>query len=197
MLPVLVLYATREGQSRRIAEHAAARLRRKGLAVQTHDARALPAGFALSEYVGVLLVAPVHVGRHPKEMLQFLRAHRTELTNLPSRLLSVSLSQAGVENALASSAQRSEAAVDVQGLIAALYKDTGFCAGKVSPVAGALAYRQYSFFKRMVMRYIASQAGGATDTSRDHVYTDYAKLDSIVDEFAEQLATPAERVLDA
>lgn len=190
MLPVLVLYATREGQSRRIADHAASRLRRKQLAVRVLNAAELPPAFGLDGYAGALLVAPVHVGRHAREMRAFLRGWRAELERLPVRLLSVSLSQAGVEDAQASDAQRDKAARDVAHLVDVLRQDTGFAASKISPVAGALAYTQYSFFKRLVMRRIAKLAGGATDTSRDHVYTDYARVDAIVDEFAAQLSPP-------
>lgn len=197
MLPVLVLYATREGQSRRVAEHAAARLRRKELTVQILDAAALPPAFALERYAGALLVAPVHVGQHARELRRFLSARRAELARVPARLLSVSLSQAGVEMEHSSDAQRAKAAQDVQHLIDVLCEQTGFSPSKVSPVAGALAYTQYSFFKRLLMRRIARQAGGDTDTSRDHVYTDYARLDGIVDEFAAQLPLPVQHALGA
>jgi menaquinone-dependent protoporphyrinogen oxidase len=197
MLPVLVLYATREGQSRRIASHVAARLRRKQLTAQILNAAELPQSFSLERYSGALLVAPVHVGRHAREMRSFVRAQRAALDRMPLRLLSVSLSQAGVEDAQASDAQREKAARDVQYLIDVLCKDTGLPASKIAPVAGALAYTQYSFFKRLVMRRIAKQAGGSTDTSRDHVYTDFARLDALVDEFAEQLPQPVQHALGA
>jgi menaquinone-dependent protoporphyrinogen IX oxidase len=39
----------------------------------------------------------------------------------------------------------------------------------------------------MVMRRIARLAGGPTDTTRDHVYTDYVRLDAIVDQFVDEL----------
>lgn len=192
MLPVLVLYATREGQSRRIAEHAAAGLRRKQLAVELLNAAELPAEVALERYAGALLVAPVHIGKHAREMRRFVRARRAELERLPVRFLSVSLSQAGVENAQASDAQRQKAAHDVEYLTGLLCKDTGFPASKVVPVAGRLAYTQYSFLERLVMRRIAKLSGGSTDTTRDHVYTDYAALDRHVDAFSALLAPPAQ-----
>jgi menaquinone-dependent protoporphyrinogen oxidase len=197
MLPVLVVYATREGQSRRIAEHAAARLERRRIAARVLNAADLPHPFALDCYSAVLLVAPVHAGKHPREMRAFLRGRRAELQRLPVRLLSVSLSQAGVEDERASQAQRSKAARDVHHLTDVLCKDTGFPASKVSPVAGALAYTQYSFLKRIVMRRIARQAGGSTDTTRDHIYTDFARLDAIVDQFADELPQLVQRALSA
>jgi hypothetical protein len=55
----------------------------------------------------------------------------------------------------------------------------------VKEVAGALKYTRYGWLKRRVMRYIAGKAGGSTDTSRDHEYTDWEDLRV----FAESLAT--------
>jgi menaquinone-dependent protoporphyrinogen IX oxidase len=43
------------------------------------------------------------------------------------------------------------------------------------------------------MKQIAARAGGSTDTSRDHVYTDWAALDRLVDEFASALQPERER----
>ena len=44
------------------------------------------------------------------------------------------------------------------------------------------------------MRYIAKKSGGSTDTSRDHEYTDFARVDQALDLLCEGLVreqTPA------
>ena len=43
--------------------------------------------------------------------------------------------------------------------------------------AGALRYSRYGWLKRRLMRSIARREGGDTDTSRDHVYTDWDAVD--------------------
>ena len=43
-----------------------------------------------------------------------------------------------------------------------------------------LLYTQYNVLIRFVMKRIAKHAGGATDTSRDHEYTDWVALDQFV-----------------
>lgn len=53
---------------------------------------------------------------------------------------------------------------------------TGWRPARVKEVAGALKYTRYWWLKRMAMRYIAGRAGGSTDTSRDHEYTDWEDL---------------------
>jgi menaquinone-dependent protoporphyrinogen oxidase len=47
-----------------------------------------------------------------------------------------------------------------------------------------MAYSQYGFFLRWIMRMIARRNGEPTDTSRDHDYTDWAA----VDRFAQDVA---------
>ncbi|MBK7082115.1 MAG: hypothetical protein IPH55_15700 [Betaproteobacteria bacterium] len=49
--------------------------------------------------------------------------------------------------------------------------------------AGALRYTQYDYFKRLIMKLIAKQRGGATDTTQDREYTDWDDLAHFVDEF--------------
>jgi menaquinone-dependent protoporphyrinogen oxidase len=96
----------------------------------------------------------------------------------------VSLSEAGVEDANATPQRRKRAAENVNKMISAFLRKTDWCPTHVHPVAGALLYRQYGRFLRLLMRFIASQAGATTDVSRDHEYTDW----QAVDRFAVELA---------
>jgi menaquinone-dependent protoporphyrinogen oxidase len=189
MKRVLVLYATVEGQSLKVAEHAARRLTEKGFGVRILDVRDVRYPFALHDYSAALLVAPVHASFHPREMLHFVSEHREELAKMPARFLSLSLSQAGVELRDASPQQRARACEDVQHLTTLFCKATGFAKDNVTPIAGCLAYSQYGFLKRLGMRYIAKRAGGSTDTSRDHAYTDYAHVDQAIDQLCAGLVT--------
>jgi menaquinone-dependent protoporphyrinogen oxidase len=63
-------------------------------------------------------------------------------------------------------------------------------------VAGRLAYTQYGFFKRWIMRAIARREGGSTDTTRDHEYTDWDAVTRFADEVvaAVRSSTVRERV---
>src|SRR5690349_15139038 len=47
MKPFLVLYATQEGQTQRIADHIGVRLRENGLSCEVINIKHLPAGFCL------------------------------------------------------------------------------------------------------------------------------------------------------
>jgi menaquinone-dependent protoporphyrinogen oxidase len=58
-------------------------------------------------------------------------------------------------------------------------------------VPGALLYAQYNFLIRFIMKRISEASGGSTDTSRDHIYTDWRGLDGFVTGFIVQLYPPA------
>lgn len=182
MRPILVLYATREGYTRRIAEHVAATIRSRGYSADAVDAAGLPVDFSMEGYEAAVLAASVHVGKHEKEMVTFVKRFRTQLERMRAIFLSVSLAEAGAENPAATPERRAEAAKDVRRIIDTFLQETGWHPSKVHGVAGALHYTKYNFLTRFVMKRIAKAQGGSTDTSRDHELTDWEALDHIVDE---------------
>jgi hypothetical protein len=64
MKPFVVLYATREGQTRRIAEHIEAAIRDRGHSARLRDVRDIHEPFDLDRYDGAVLAASVHIGKH-------------------------------------------------------------------------------------------------------------------------------------
>src|SRR5512141_1085198 len=97
MKTIGVLFATREGHTRRIAEHVAADLRVRGLHPEVENLRERAAAINLRDYSGVILAASVHAGEHEAEMVKFVKAHRGALEAIPAAFLSVTLSEAGAE----------------------------------------------------------------------------------------------------
>ncbi len=182
MKPVLILFATREGQTRRIAEHLAATIRARGYLADVVDAADLPSEFSVEDYQAAVIAASVHREKHEKEMISFVRDFRGGLECMPAVFLSVSLSEAGAEDAAATPEHRAQAAADVQKMIDAFLKETGWHPSKVRAAAGALSYTKYNFLTRFVMKRIAKAQGASTDTSRDHELTDWEALDHIADE---------------
>ena len=78
---------------------------------------------------------------------------------------------------------------DVQKVLDRFFAETGWHPQHVKPVAGALLYTQYNFLIRFVLKHIAKQAGGSTDTSRNHDYTDWIALDQFVAALAEEFSS--------
>jgi menaquinone-dependent protoporphyrinogen oxidase len=198
MKPFVVLYATREGQTRRIAEHVAATLRARGKTTDVVDVRNLPDWFDLARYGGAVVAASVHAGKHEQEMVGFVKREREALEKVPAAFLSVSLAEAASEDASAAPALRRRAADEARATVAAFLEETGWHPSRVKAVAGAVLYTQYNLVVRLVMKLISKRtnaersaasgersAPGAPaphDPAHDYEYTDWAALDVFVDE---------------
>ena len=61
--------------------------------------------------------------------------------------------------------------------------ETGWKPDRTLSLAGALRYKEYDFFRRWDMRFMASAKGAPTDISKDHEYTDWDQLYAFLDEF--------------
>ena len=177
---IAVFYATREGQTARIAEHIAHELQTSNVQVDVFDVKDMGRPVDWASYHAACVAASVHLGRHEPEMITFVKQNRPELERLSAMFLSVSLSEAGAEDPAAPPERRQKAAADVAGLIETFVKETGWRSHHVLPVAGALTYSRYNFIIRFVMKRIARANGAPTDASRDYELTDWTTLDRFV-----------------
>jgi menaquinone-dependent protoporphyrinogen oxidase len=190
MKTVGVLFATREGQTKKIAEHIASSLRRSGFNVDVSNLKN-NAAVDLTNYAAVVLAASVHAGRHEAEMVKFVRRYRQALQSLHTVFISVTLSEAGAERRNATVAERARFNADVKKVADAFFETMGWRPTRFKPVAGALLYTKYNFFVRFIMKRIARKAGAETDTSRDYEYTDWASLDRFLQEWCEEISERA------
>jgi len=181
-----VFFATREGHTQRIAERIAADLRALGFDADLLPVRRAPP-FSLGNYSAAVLAASVHAGSHEKEMVQFVKDHRSELEGITTAFLSVTLSEAGAEMRDKTPVEHAQFVADVDGMLGKFFNETRWFPTLSKPVAGALLYSHYNFLVRLMMRQIAKKAGAATDTSHDYVYTDWVGLDKFVDDLAKEI----------
>jgi menaquinone-dependent protoporphyrinogen oxidase len=190
-----IFYATREGQTRRIAERIAADLRERDFGVELHNVVDCPVGMDLRRFAGLILAASTHVGEHEAEMVTFVKHHLSQLETIPAAFLSVSLTAAGAERSDATPEERIRFSADLQKILDRFSEETGWLPQYVRPVAGALMYSKYNFLVKLVLRRIAKKAHAGTDTSRDYEYTDWEGLDHFATEFAEQLRLRERRIV--
>jgi hypothetical protein len=78
MKPVLVIFASSEGETRRIAEHVVQYLLSRGIAARLREIEGCEGAIDSSRYHAVVVVASIHVGRHAHEMIRFVRKNRFE-----------------------------------------------------------------------------------------------------------------------
>ena len=169
---VLVVYASTEGQTRKISAFISARLATLGNKVTEVDASAVPHALSPKSFDAAILAGSLHVGRYQPALLQFAREHREQLNALPALLISVSLSAAGSDaNELRGIAECAER----------FKRETGWHSAQVHQAAGAFHYTQYSLLKRWAMTFIAWRKGVATD--QDLEFTNWDALAKIIDAF--------------
>jgi menaquinone-dependent protoporphyrinogen oxidase len=78
---VLVLYATKHGSTREVADVIASTLRERGSNVDLHPASEIRKPLAGADLV--VLGAPLYSGRWHKDAHRFLKRHRGELVSIP------------------------------------------------------------------------------------------------------------------
>ncbi len=180
-MKILILYATVEGHTRKIAEAVAKQAESAGALVVISDVG--QTGYAEpGTFDGVVLCAPIHVGRYPPQFEQFVSTWKMALQSVPAALVTVSLAIASKD-----ADERKEA----EGFPEELAKRTGWSAPLRHHAAGALKYLEYDFFKRWMLKRIASKEGGPVDTSRDHELTDWAALAAFVKGFLDSVRKAA------
>jgi menaquinone-dependent protoporphyrinogen oxidase len=176
MCEVPVFYATTEGQTRRIAERVAEQIRKHGL-----NSRAVAIISQEASHVdwdkvrGVAVGASLHIQKHQSEAVAFVRVHRAALSARPSLFFSVSLSAASQHQHEVAAAAR---------IAESFAAKTGWTPTSIVSLAGRLAYTQYNWLVRRLMRRIARKEGASTDITRDHEYTDWLQVERMADELA-------------
>ena len=180
MSSIYIPYSTGEGQTARIAQYIADVMRAQG-----HEARAADItqsdGSVPDGYDGVVVGASIHMGKHDKHAVEFVRNNRTVLEQLPSALFSVSLAAHGDTE-------------EAERYVEEFEQGTGWRPASVALFGGALLYTQYGFLKRHMMKRIVSGKPGdlGTDMSRDYVYTEWDGVKLFAEHFLDGVASRAE-----
>lgn len=170
---LVIVYATTDGQTRKIARFAADRLAATGHAVELLNAEDSD-GLDLARFDGAILAGSLHAGGYQKSLARFATDQAATLSLMPTLFLAVSLSAAGNDPE------------DWDGLRRCLTEfeaDTGWTPGRVEHVAGAFRFSEYDFFRAWAMRRIADQKGEKVAAGTDKEYTDWAALILAVDGF--------------
>ena len=184
MTKILIPYGTTEGQTARIAECIAEVIRGHGDEVEAVDVGevtdTIPDG-----YHGVIVGASIHMGKHDKHVVEFVRKNRDMLERMPSAFFSVSLAAHGDTE-------------EAEDYVEQFERETGWRPAKIALFGGALLYTHYGFIKRHMMKRIASDKPGhlGTDISRDYVYTEWDGVRRFAEDFLTDLVAEAGRTTE-
>jgi menaquinone-dependent protoporphyrinogen oxidase len=174
MQPILVAYATTEGQTRKVAEFIAERLRIRGHRVDVVDTLSPAAEAVSAAYQAAFIGGSVHYDKHQGWLVHYVKSNIEWLNAMPTAFFSVSLAPVHADAGGRAHAQKAADEFEQQ---------TGLKPRLVRLINGALLYTQYDFFKRMMMKMISRAQGRTTETATDHEDTDWADVEAFVDEF--------------
>jgi len=180
-MTVLIVYATEEGQTARIARFVEAELRKAIYATRVADAMDEKMEISFDGVDTVILAAPVHERRHPKPFEKFLATHRDALGCRRTLLLSVSLSAAfpeGLEEA--------------EDYLLEMKMRTRFTPDAEALVAGAVRISEYDYFASQVVRHVVLRDRHFDPTKGQHEFTDWDGLRETVSAFLPTRTTKQE-----
>lgn len=176
-MPVLVLFASIEGQTRKIARFVGTELRRAGIDASVVDASEKMAEVTFEGFDTVILAAPVHERRHPPNFELLLAASRADLAARRTLMISVSLGAAFAD-------LREEA----QGYLTEMKMRTSFEPDAELLVAGAVRPSSYGFYETEVLRHAILRTKKIDPRSQEHEFTDWDALAENVKAFVSAAA---------
>ncbi|ELZ94102.1 protoporphyrinogen oxidase [Haloferax mucosum ATCC BAA-1512] len=175
MSSFVIAYGSREGQTAKIAERIAEMLDSRGHETTRVSVADRRSDVSLADFDAVLVGSSIHMGKHAKTVYRFVRENRADIESRPNGFFQVSLSSAVDDES---------ARAHVAEYIDEFIRESGWHPDKIAAFGGALRYSEYGFLTRMMMKRIAADATGDTDTSRDYEYTDWEEVESFVADFA-------------
>jgi menaquinone-dependent protoporphyrinogen oxidase len=177
---VLIVYGTKEGHTATIAERM-----REAIAAKGHDVRVERAGSpppAIPTDIDAVLVgASIHVSKHQAEVREFVKRNRQRLSTMPSAFFQVCLTAADPSP---------DSEAETQVCLDEFADWTGWHPQTTTTFAGMLAWTQYDFFTRHLMKLVLRKQHlppEQLDTSHDFDYTDYDAVKRFAEEFADAL----------
>ncbi|WP_187431114.1 Protoporphyrinogen IX dehydrogenase [menaquinone] [Roseobacter fucihabitans] len=173
-MSVLLVYATVEGQTGKIAQVIETQLRDASCDVTLADTEQRTAQVSFDGIKKVILAAPVHERRHPETFEVFLAAHRAELNDCDTLLLSVSLS-AAFKECLAEAGE----------YVTELKMRTKFTPNAEMLVAGAVRSHHYDYYAMQVLRHVVLRGKDYDPSVDEQEFTDWAALTKEVARFVQ------------
>lgn len=174
-MKILVLYATSEGQTLKIAEYLAECLRQRGHAVVLADVTSGAKSLDLSAFDAAILASRVHAGRHHRAIVSFVRRYLRLLAAMDTAFVSVSMSAAH---------RRDEDGARLAQYRTEFVRATGWDPGEYHDVAGARLYTRHNRLTRWVLAIIDHNQ---FDPNKDHEFTDWLDLRSFIDGWVSRL----------
>ncbi|HEJ0330219.1 menaquinone-dependent protoporphyrinogen IX dehydrogenase [Serratia marcescens] len=171
-MKALILYSSRDGQTRAIASYIASKLQ-DTLRCEVIDLLQAEQ-VDLNQYQLVMIGASIRYGHFNPVLDKFVKRHAEQLNRMPSAFFAVNLT-----------ARKPEKRSPQTNAYTRKFLLTSPWQPKQCAVfAGALRYPRYRWFDRIMIQFIMCMTGGETDTSKEVEYTDWQQVDRFAQEFS-------------
>lgn len=166
-MTVLIIHASLEGQSARIADFAERVADDLGHRVIRRHVDDMRAPLPVDRADQVILVAPIHERRHPDTFELLVETERAALSGKPTCLVSVSLNAAFPEG-------RDEAA----DYVTEFEMRTGFSPDHIVLAAGAVRTETYDYYAAQIVQHVVLKDRDADLRDGSHEFTDWDALEA-------------------
>lgn len=173
-MKILILFSTRDGQTREIAASLASELKELAFDVDVVNLHRA-AEIAWSEYDAIVIGASIRYGHFHAALDGFIKKHQHDLAQLPGAFYSVNL--------VARKAEKSTP--QTNSYTRKFLLSSPWQPDRCAVFAGALRYPRYRWYDRMMIRLIMKMTGGETDTRKEVVYTDWQQVTRFAHEIAQ------------
>jgi menaquinone-dependent protoporphyrinogen oxidase len=175
---ILILFATKEGQTEKIAHFLAEVIRHHGHQATTQLGEHLPKDFNTYRFDAAIIGGSIHMGKYPGYLKKFVTEHSDWLKQVPSAFFTVCMAIHSINE---------KERIDAKSLGQNFVDQTDWQPGLMETFAGAVKYTQYGFITRKIMQLISKKEGGSTDTSEDHEYTDWEAVTRFAEQFLDKV----------
>ena len=176
-MKTLILFSTRDGQTREIASYLASELKEQGVYADVVNLNRTEE-IVWQDYDRVVIGASIRYGHFHPAVDRFVKKHAATLNAMPSAFYSVNLVARKAEK------RTPQTNSYTRKFLLSYPWQPKLCA----VFAGALRYPRYHWLDRFMIRLIMKMTGGETDTSKEVVYTDWQQVASFAREIAQLTA---------
>lgn len=173
-MKTLILYSTRDGQTREIATCLGTELKESGREsdiLNLHDSRDID----WAKYDRVVIGASIRYGHFHRSVNLFIQKHLQQLNRVPSAFFSVNLVARKPE----------KNTPETNSYTRKFLLNTPWSPDCSAVFAGALLYPRYGWLDKFMIRLIMKMTDGETDTSKEVVYTDWQQVSLFAAEIAQ------------
>ncbi|QKJ89111.1 menaquinone-dependent protoporphyrinogen oxidase [Paramixta manurensis] len=171
-MKTLILFSSRDGQTREIASFIANHLKEE-MECEVYNILRVE-NLNWSQYDRVVIGASVRYGHFHPALAKFVKRYQSELQQRPAAFFSVNLTARKPEK------RTPQTNAYTRKFLLQSPWQPDCCA----VFAGALRYPRYGWFDRVMIQLIMRMTGGETDPSKEVEYTDWEQVKRFASEFA-------------